>query len=328
MIGEVAQAHDGSLGAAHAYIDAIADAGADAVKFQTHVAAAESTAREPWRRRFSRQDATRFDYWRRMEFAAEQWCGLRDHTVERGLFFLSSAFSPEAADLLERLEVPAWKIASGETSTTPLLERLVATGKPILLSTGMSPWTEIDNAVAAIRKGRQPFVVLQCTSLYPTPLEKVGLNLLDEIKVRYDCPVGLSDHSGTIWPGVLAAALGARVIEVHVSLSREAFSPDQEVSLTTAELRHLIAGTRAAAALRTPVDKDALAEELKPMRAVFGKSVVAARRLAAGQLLEAEDLALKKPGDGLTAANLPRLLGRRLVRDLERDQLVGWEDLA
>jgi N,N'-diacetyllegionaminate synthase len=123
IIGEVAQAHDGSLGMAHAFIDAIANAGADAVKFQTHIAKAESTPAEPWRVKFSQQDATRMDYWRRMEFTGEQWSGLKRHAEERGLLFISSPFSVEAADLLDRLDIKLWKIASGEVNNQPLFDR-------------------------------------------------------------------------------------------------------------------------------------------------------------------------------------------------------------
>src|SRR5262249_4322806 len=120
VVAEVAQAHDGSLGAAHAYIDAVAKTGVDAVKFQTHIAAAESTAAEPWRVKFSLQDKTRFDYWRRMEFTPEQWQGLRQHAHEKNLIFLSSAFSGEAVDLLTRLDVPAWKVGAGEITNIPM----------------------------------------------------------------------------------------------------------------------------------------------------------------------------------------------------------------
>src|SRR5262245_49617347 len=128
IIGEVAQAHDGSLGMAHCFIDAIAQAGADAVKFQTHIAAAESTSTEPWRVKFSPQDATRYDYWRRMEFTEGQWQGLKHHVEDRGLKFLSSPFSLEAVDLLTRVGVAAWKIASGEAGNIPLFERIAGTG--------------------------------------------------------------------------------------------------------------------------------------------------------------------------------------------------------
>src|SRR6478735_7224173 len=138
IVGEVAQAHDGSLGLAHAFIDAIAAAGADAVKFQTHIAAAESTPGEPFRVKFSKQDATRYDYWKRMEFTPEQWQGLRDHALEKGLVFLSSAFSLAAVDLLEVLGMPAWKVGSGEIGTLPMLEKMARTGKPVLLSNGLA----------------------------------------------------------------------------------------------------------------------------------------------------------------------------------------------
>src|SRR6185369_1654861 len=128
-----------SLGTAHAFVDAIADAGADAVKFQTHIAAAESTPSEPFRVKFSRQDATRYDYWRRMEFSEDGWRGLAQHCADRGVLFISSPFSLEAVDLLERVGQPIWKVASGEVSNTRLLDRVLATGKPVLLSSGLSP---------------------------------------------------------------------------------------------------------------------------------------------------------------------------------------------
>src|SRR5258706_2048327 len=139
IIAEVAQAHDGSLGLAHAFIDAIAAAGADAVKFQTHIAAAESTPAEPFRVKFSKQDASRYEYWKRMEFTEDQWRGLAEHARERGILFVSSPFSIEAVDLLERVGMPMWKIPSGETSNAMLLDRILDTGAPVLLSTWMSP---------------------------------------------------------------------------------------------------------------------------------------------------------------------------------------------
>src|SRR5262245_48088742 len=193
IVAEVAQAHDGSLGIAHAYIDAVASAGADAVKFQTHIAAAESTPGEPWRVKFSKQDASRYDYWKRMEFTEEQWRGLKQHAEERGLLFLSSPFSSAAVQLLERLDVAAWKVASGEVSNVLLLDEMVRTNKPVLLSSGMSNLAELDRAVELVRDARVPVAVLQCTSLYPCPPEKVGLEQLAAYRQRYQCPVGLSD---------------------------------------------------------------------------------------------------------------------------------------
>ncbi len=328
IVAEVAQTHDGSLGLAHAFIDAIAGAGADAVKFQTHIAAAESTPGEPWRVRFSMQDASRCDYWRRMEFAEEHWVGLKRHGEDRGLLFLSSPFSIEAVDLLCRVGVPAWKVASGEVSNLPLLERIMATRLPILLSTGMSPLSEIDEAVARIKRSGHPLAVLQCTTAYPCPPEQVGLNLLSLFRERYGCPVGLSDHSGTIYPGLAAAALGCDVLEVHVTLSREMFGPDVPASVTTAELRQLVEGVRFIERMRaSPVDKDAMARELEPLRQLFNKSVVARVDLPAGTILGPGHLSVKKPGTGVPAAALESLLGRRLARAVRADQCLEWEDL-
>src|SRR5688572_22971563 len=156
IVAEVAQAHDGSLGAAHAYIDAVARTGADGIKFQTHIADAESTPDEQFRVRFSRRDKTRYDYWKRMEFSAEEWRGLSEHAKERGLLFLSSAFSLEAVDLLDDLGMVAWKVGSGEVTTTPLLERMAKTGRPVLLSSGMSSWEELDRAVEIVRGAGAP----------------------------------------------------------------------------------------------------------------------------------------------------------------------------
>jgi N-acetylneuraminate synthase len=217
---------------AHAFIDAIAKTGADAVKFQTHIAAAESTPQEPFRVEFSRQDLTRYDYWRRISFTEEQWQGLAQHAVARGLIFLSSPFSVEAVELLHRLAVPAWKIASGEINNSQMFERVMETGLPILLSTGMSPLREIDAVVETIRGRGLPFLVFQATTSYPCPPEKIGLNMIPFFRARYSCPVGLSDHSGTIYPGLAAATLGIDILEVHMTLSREMFGPDVPASVT------------------------------------------------------------------------------------------------
>lgn len=328
VVGEVAQAHDGSLGMAHAFVDAIADAGADAVKFQTHIAAAESTPSEPWRVHFSPQDATRYDYWRRMEFTEEQWLGLRRHADERGLRFLSSPFSLEAVDLLARVGVAAWKVASGEVGNAAMLERMAATRLPVLLSSGMSTTAELDGAVRRVRAHALPLAVLQCTSAYPSPPERIGLNLLGEFRERYGCAVGLSDHSGTIFPGLAAATLGAAVVEVHVTLSRQAFGPDVPASVTPDELRQLVDGARFIGTMRAhPVRKDALAAELAPLRAMFTKSVVARTDLAAGTVLGPEHLVARKPGTGIPAARLPELVGARLVRSLRANDLLADTDV-
>ena len=327
-IAEVGQAHDGSLGLAHAFIDAIAAAGADAVKFQTHIAAAESTPAEPWRIPFAYQDASRYDYWKRMEFSIDQWAGLKRHAEDRGLLFLSSPFSLEAVDLLERVGVCAWKVASGETANTAMVDRMAATGLPVLLSTGMSDWSEIDSTVARLKQRRGALAVLQCTTLYPCPPDKIGIDLIPALRERYACAVGLSDHSGTIFPGLVAASLGIEFLEVHVTLSREMFGPDVPASVTTAELTQLVAGVRFVERMYAAAsDKNAMSAQLAPVRALFSKSVVARRDLPAGTVLAEEHVTFKKPGTGIPPAQLPELIGRRLLREIGSDELLQASDL-
>lgn len=328
IVAEVAQAHDGSLGLAHAFIDAAAEAGADAIKFQTHIAEAESTRDEPFRVRFSQQDATRFDYWRRMEFTPEQWASIAEHTRARGLTFLSSGFSCAAIDLLAKIGVCAWKIASGEHQSHDLLDRMLETRLPIIVSTGMSPYEEVDMTVARLRHAQVPFAVLQCTSRYATPLAEVGLNVIDEYRRRYQCPVGLSDHSGKIFPALAAMARGADIIEVHLTFDRRMFGPDVLASLTVDELTLLCSARDAFDEMnRNPVDKDRMAEALDSMRSLFRKSVAPSRPLPAGTLLERDMLTLKKPGTGIPPDAIESLIGRRVSRDVSPEHIMTWQDI-
>jgi N-acetylneuraminate synthase len=329
IVGEVAQSHDGSLGLAHAFIDAIADAGADAVKFQTHIAAAESTPSEPWRVKFSRQDKTRYDYWKRMEFRKEQWKGLKQHADERGLLFLSTPFSDEAVELLAETGMKVWKIASGEVGNLPLLRKIIAFNQPVILSSGMSGWAELDESVGLIRQNGNPLAVLQCTSAYPCPPESVGLNMLEVLRERYGCSTGLSDHSGKIFAGLAAASMGAETIEIHVALSREMFGPDVPASVTTSELAQMVEGVRQIEKmLANPVNKDKAANDLAPLRNLFTKSIVAGADLPAGTVLQAEHLKLKKPGTGLPGAKMDALIGKSLRRSLKADEMLSLEDIG
>ena len=329
VIAEVAQAHDGSLGMAHAFIDAVASTGAHAIKFQTHIASAESTPLEPWRKKFSLQDASRYDYWRRMEFTPEQWQGLRRHADEKGLMFLSSPFSMQAMDLLAAVGVAGWKVASGEVANIPMLHRMAADNIPVILSSGMSDYAELDNAVAIIQGRGVPLAVLQCATRYPCPPGEVGLNVMQSFRSRYlGAAVGLSDHSATVYPGLAAVTLGAQVIEVHATLSRDMFGPDVAASLTVAEIRQLVEGVRfTEAMLSSPVDKASISEDVKQVRAIFTKSLVAAGDLPAGHVLIEGDLTAKKPGDGVAVNELSKFIGRMLKRQLQRDEKIDWNDI-
>ena len=329
LIAEVALAHDGSLGMAHAYVDAAADAGADAVKFQTHIASAESTPEEQFRVKVFPQDATRFAYWERTAFSEDQWRGLKQHAEDRGIEFLSSPFSGAAVDLLRHIGVKAWKIGSGETNNSLLLEEIAKGREPVLVSTGMSYWDEIDAVVESLRSRDVPVMVMQCTSRYPCAPEDLGLQLIPEFMRRYDLPVGFSDHSGEVAPGLAAVTLGAKALEVHITWHKKSFGPDVGASLTIEQFAGLARGVRLLdAALASRVDKDRAAKGLEDMRKLFTKGLVAADRIAANTRIEREHLDARKPCVGIPASQYETVLGKTAVRAIEKGSHIRAEDLA
>src|ERR1044072_8585816 len=209
-----------------------------------------------------------------------------------------------------------------------LLDRILDTGKPVLLSTGMSPIAEIDAPGGRVRPRTAEVGVFQCTTAYPCPPEKIGLNLLPFYRERYGCWVGLSDHSATIYPGLAGAAIGMDMLEVHVSLSREMFGPDVIASVTTQELRELVDGVRFIERMRAhPLDKDASAQETAPLRKLFTRSLVASASLPAGTVIERDHVVIKKPGTGLPPDRIDEIIGRRLARPVTADQVLAAEDI-
>lgn len=328
VIAEVAQAHDGSLGFAHSFIDIVAEAGADAVKFQTHLAAAESTIDEKFRVPFSYEDETRADYWRRTEFSAAQWEGLARHAREKRVIFLTSCFSVEAVEMMRRIGMSAWKVGSGELDSTELLDAMATGGEPILLSTGVSGVAGIAKRIGRLSRKQVPIALFQCTTKYPSTFEEVGLNVIDDLHERFGCPVGLSDHSGSIWPSVAAIARGAAMIEVHIAMHHLQFGPDTAASLEPAQLRQVVEARNAIGVmLNSPVDKDRASELMAETKQLFGKSVALRESLPAGTVLRADHLTLKKPGGGLGREFLPGLPGRQLARNVPADQLLRLDDL-
>lgn len=328
VIGEVGLAHEGSLGMAHSFIDAIASAGGDAVKFQTHFAEAEGTVREQFRVNVFPQDATRSDYWRRTAFTEDQWRGLKNHAEEKGLLFLSSPFSILAFEMLDRLGIEAWKVSSGDISNYPLLDKMCLSGKPLMISTGMSPWAEIDSCVDFLRTKKTEFLIFQCNNTYPCPPEALGLNVISELEERYTVPVGLSDHSARSCSGIAAFSLGAVALEVHVTLSPYAFGPDVKASLDINTFSDLCSSIRfLEKSFSSPVNKDEQAEKMDLMRKLFMKGIVATDSLEKGRVLKLSDMAFKKPLEGIPASNAFSIIGRILSRAKEKDNPIFWEDL-
>jgi N-acetylneuraminate synthase len=328
IVAEVGLTHDGSLGGAHAYIDAAAEVGVDAVKFQTHIAEAEATDEEGFRTNVFVQDATRADYWRRTGFTEVQWSGLREHAESRGLEFLSTPFSVPAVRLLRRIGVKAWKVGSGEANNPFLLEEIAEGREPVLLSTGMSYLSEIDESVRMLLENDVPLLVLQCTNRYPCPPEHLGFNMIAEYRSRYQTPVGFSDHSGETAPSLAAVALGAKALEVHVTWHKAAFGPDVKASLTFEQLAELVRGVRIIErALASAVDKDAQADNLETMRRLFNKSLVASTDIREGTIINREHLDAKKPCVGIPVSEYRTVVGRTTARDIKKDEHIKADDL-
>jgi len=328
-IAEIGQAHNGSLDKLHAYIDAVAKTGVTAIKFQTHIAAAESSIHEPFRIKMATQDKTRFDYWKRMQFSAKEWIEIGQHCKEVGLQFISSPFSNAAVDVLEDAGVAIYKVGSGEVNNFLLLEKISSTGKPVIISSGMSSFHELDKAVAFLKERKVSFSILQCTTSYPTKPEQYGLNVIKELKDRYQVPVGFSDHSAKLATGVAAVCAGASILEFHVILDRNETGPDVTSSLTIDETTQLVIDVNAIqTALGNPVDKTT-SEAFGELKRIFEKSLAVNKNLLSGHTLTFNDLEAKKPkGYGIDAAKFESVVGKKLNRDLVQWDFLNYIDLS
>jgi N,N'-diacetyllegionaminate synthase len=323
IIAEIGSIHDGSIGNALKAIEAAAFCGADVVKFQTHIAEAETLQNAPMPQYFIGEP--RMDYFRRTSFSISQWKKIAAHCKSVEVEFMSSPFSLEAVDLLEEVGVEAYKIPSGEVTNLPLLEKIAGTQKKVYLSSGMSNWYELDRAVRTLSVSGS-LKVMQCTSSYPCKPEQVGLNVMLEMRDRYNLPYGFSDHSLGFAASISAVALGASVIEKHFTFSKLMYGSDAQHSMEPNDFKRFCEDVREAAVIRSnPIDKNDLSQ-LQDMKNIFEKSIVSATEIPAGHKLTIADLAFKKPGDGISAADFAKLLGLKLNRAIPINHKFSWKD--
>lgn len=324
LIAEIGQAHEGSLGIAHSYIDALAETGVNAVKFQTHIAHAESSIHENFRINFSYEDQNRFNYWKRMEFSFDQWVGLKKHCEEKGLEFISSPFSIAAVNLLEKLNVTRYKIGSGEVTNFLMLEKIALTGKPVILSSGMSNWDELDKAVDFLKRYNVDLTILQCTTAYPTKPEQWGLNIIEDLKQRYKSPIGFSDHSGEIFACLAATTLGAEVLEFHVVFDKKMFGPDSIASLDLNQIKTLVEGVhQIKRSLNEKIDKS-VNIQYTHLKEIFEKSLAVNKDLQKNHIITKNDLEAKKPKNfGISASNYLDVIGKKLSKPIK-----AWDFLT
>jgi len=328
LIAEVAQAHDGNLNIAHAFIDAVAKTkAADAIKFQTHFAEEESSPAEDWRKKFTRLEESRFEYWKRMEFEEAEWRQLKEHCDSVGLEFISSPFSIKAAQLLHEIGMKTWKIASGEVTNLPLIDFIAGLGgQRFIISTGLCKTEELDQCLERIRIDDNHFELLSCVSKYPSPLEEIDLDSMDSMKERYGVGVGLSDHSASIYPSLAAFVRGASVLEVHVTFHESFFGPDNPASLSLEDLMELRKGLDHLGLIIHEKSSPDL-DNFESMRDLFLKSIVVKTDLPKGSVLRLEDLAFKKPGTGISAAEYRNIIGCKLSIKKSSGEILMKNDL-
>ncbi len=324
IIAEIGNTHEGSVGLAKCFIKTAADCGADAVKFQTHIFEAESLPDVPSPPYF--RGETRKDYFQRTAFNTKQHKALKDYTeLECDIEFISSPFSLEAVDMLEAIDIKMYKIPSGEVTNIPLLEKIAHTGKPILMSSGMSTWQELDDAVNTLKTNKSgDITVLQCTSTYPCPPEKTGLNILSQLKNRYNVCVGFSDHTMGLAASIGAVVLGATVIEKHLTLSRSMYGSDAKHSVTPEEFKQMVDEIRnIEKCLCYDVDKDKQAEELEEMKVIFEKSIVSKIEILKDTKITFDMISFKKPGDGLKPGEYQNVIGKTAIVDIPENTKIS-----
>ena len=329
VIAEAGVNHDGDLQKARRLVRSAAEAGADAVKFQTFRAkdlVVEDAPKAAYQNGGTAPLGTQLDMLRALELRDEDYHVLVEEASRAGIVLLSSPFDEPSADLLKELGLPALKVASGELTNHRFLRYLAARGLPLFLSTGMSTMEEVEAAVSVIRSaGSPPLVLLHCVSSYPSPPEETNLKAMGMLRERFGVPVGFSDHTLGTKVALASVALGASVVEKHVTLDRKAAGPDHAASLEPQEFAEMVGGIRLVESALGNGEKVMMPSERDTARAAR-RSLVSARDIAAGSVLSEDDVAIRRPGTGLPPPRYEQTIGRR-ARSFIKEGTVLTGDL-
>lgn len=326
IIAEAGVNHNGNIDIARRLIDAAADAGVDYVKFQTFktenlVSATAPTAEY---QKTATNETSQFAMLKRLELSEAQHYELIDYCKSKGVKFLSTAFDMESIDLLAKLNLDFWKIPSGEITNYPYLAKIARFGQPIVMSTGMCDFTDIKNALdALIENGAnlEDITLLHCNTQYPTPMEDVNLNAMQNIALTYGIKVGYSDHTTGIEVPIAATALGATIIEKHFTLDKTMEGPDHKASLEPNELKAMVTAIRNIEKALGSGEKQASSSET-PNKAIARKSIVAARHISQGETFTEENLTVKRPGNGISPMKWREVIGHTASRDFSPDEII------
>ena len=323
VLTEIGINHEGDFTKAKQLVDAAAEAGAEVVKFQCHITEKEMVPTDMTPGEISSDRL--WDIIKRCELSEDEERKLQAYCKDKGVIYLSTPFSREAADRLNDMGVPAFKIGSGECNNLPLLEHVASFGKPMIISTGMNDLDSVRRTVSVI-EGKVPFALMHCTSMYPTPYDKVRLGAVKQLLDEFGVPVGLSDHSLNIWTCLGAVGLGASILEKHFTVSRSWPGPDTAISIEPSELHDLIEGSKAVWQARGGT-KDILPEE-KPVIDFAYATVVTVAPVKKGEVFSKENIWVKRPGTGeIRADRYNDVIGKVCSRDIEAETHVKIADV-
>ncbi len=325
IIAEAGDNHNGDFDLALQLVDKAAEAGADCVKFQTFVTENVVSVRAEkaaYQKENTAPGENQFDMIKKYELSFEQYREIQKYCGKRKIMFLSTPFDLDSIDFLQGINIPFWKIPSGEITNLPYLEKIAKTGKNIVLSTGMSTMDEIGMALDILRQnGAGKITLLQCNTEYPTPYEDANIKAMEMLRKTFHVPVGYSDHSLGIEIPIAAVACGATIIEKHFTLSKSMEGPDHKASLEPDELKNMVSAIRHIEAALGNGDKKPSPSEIKN-KEIARKSIVANCNIKKGELLTEANLYIKRPGNGISPMKWHEVIGSRAVKDFCPDELI------
>lgn len=329
IIAEAGVNHNGDIKLAYEMIEKAKECGCDCIKFQTFHASllvTKTAKMADYQAENLKTEDSQYNMLKKLEFDQDVFFRLKEHCQDVGIRFLSTPFDEGSVNLLEELGVDFYKMSSGDITNKPLLQYVAEKNKPIIISTGMCTMDEVREAVGWIEEtGNRQIKILHCTSNYPTPYHEVNMKAMLTLREQFPYEVGYSDHTEGIIIPIMAAAMGAQIIEKHFTLDRTMPGPDHKASLEVNELSEMVQAIRnIESALGDGIKKPAASEENTKIAA--RKSIVLKQDAKKGKLLEKEDFIIKRPGTGIEPKHLEEVTGKTLKRDMAEDALLSWDD--
>lgn len=325
IIAEAGDNHNGSRELAFRLIDKAVEAGADCVKFQTFVTdevISKRAEKAEYQKAATGSDESQYQMVKKLELSFEQFRELQKYAEERDITFLSTPFDIPSVEFLDSINIPCFKIPSGEITNLPYLIKIAETGRDVIMSTGMAELNEIESAINILREHRSGDIsLLHCNTEYPTPYEDVNLRAMSTLKEKFGVRVGYSDHTQGIEVPIAAVALGAEIIEKHFTLDHNMEGPDHKASLEPDELKQMVDGIRKTEKALGNGIKTASPSEKKNIQ-IARKSIVARRDIKKGEILTEENLAVKRPGNGISPMRWYEVIGTKAIRDFSEDEMI------